>query len=79
MIDVKLREVELTLKALNVFFIKTMETKGFILISYHHKCLIWLLPIHLNTYVMGLWPLEIFLLLQRRDSRQNLMSTDVRF
>ena len=56
----------LTLKAL-IFFIKTLETKGFISIWYHHKCLIQLFPIHLNTYVMGLRPLEIFLLVQRGD------------
>ena len=26
----------------------------------HHKCLSLLFLLHLNTYVMGLWPLEIF-------------------
>ena len=36
----------------------------------HHKCLRQLFPIHLNTYVMGLRPLEIFLLLQCGDRRQ---------
>ena len=36
-----------------------MEIKGFISIYYHHKCLIQLFLIHLNTYVMGLRPLEI--------------------
>ena len=33
----------------------------------HHKCLSQLFPIHLNTYVMGIRPLEIFLLLQCVD------------
>ena len=33
----------------------------------HHNCLSWLFLIHLNTYIMGLRPLEIFLILQRRD------------
>ena len=54
----------LTIKELN-FSLKTMETKGFISISYHHKCLIQLFLIHLNTYVMGLRPLEIFLVERR--------------
>ena len=39
------------------YFIKTLATKGFISIWYHHKCLIQLFSIHLNTYVMGLRPL----------------------
>ena len=56
----------LTLNAL-IFFIKTLATKGFVSIWYHHKCLIQLFPIHLNTYVMGLRLLEIFLLLHCRD------------
>ena len=40
-----------------------METKGFFLTWNHHKCLSYLFLIHLNTYVMGLRPLEICLLL----------------
>ena len=41
-----------------------METEVIFSICNHHKCLIQVFPIHLNTYVMGLRPLEIFLLLQ---------------
>ena len=33
----------------------------------HHKCLSQLFLLHLNTYVMGLRPLEIFLILQCGD------------
>ena len=47
--------------------IKTLENKGFISIWNHHKCLIQLFPIHLNTYVMSLRPVEIFLILQCGD------------
>ena len=70
----------LTLKALPIFA-KILETKWFLLILNHQKCLIQVFPIHLNTYVMGLRPLEIFLLLQCGVdfSRQNLTSVDVRF
>ena len=50
-----------------IFFIKTLKTKGFNFLLYHHKCFIELFPIHFNTYVVGLLPLEIFLLLQCRD------------
>ena len=50
-----------------IFVIKTLETKGFISIWNHHKRLIQLFPIYLNTYVMGLRPLEIFLLSQGGD------------
>ena len=49
-----------TLKALKCFFMKTLETKGFFSIWNHYDCLSWLFLIHLNTYVMGLRPLEIF-------------------
>ena len=65
----------LTLKALT-FFIKTLETKGFISIWNHHNCLSQVFLIHLNTYGLGLGPLEIFLLLQCGDPfrRQNLKS-----
>ena len=57
-----------------------MEAKGVFSISNHHKYLSELFPINLNTYVMGLRPLEIVLLLQGIDfSRQNLTSVDVRF
>ena len=61
---------------------KTLEAKGFVPVSKHHKCLRLLFTIHLNTYVMGLRPLEILLLLYSAGidfSRQNLTSTDVRF
>ena len=60
---------------------KTLETKGFILIWYHHKSLFQLFPIHLNTYVMGLRPLEIFYSYSAGIdfSRQNLRTIDVRF
>ena len=37
-----------------------METKRFPSIWNHHEFLSELFPIHLNTYVMGLRPLEIF-------------------
>ena len=72
--------VFLTIKAMN-FLIKTLGTKGFFSIRNYHNRLSWRFPIHLNTYVMGLGPLEIFLLLHRGTdfSRQNLTSTDVRF
>ena len=62
-----------SLQTLN--FVKTMETKVGFSIRNHHECLSWLFQIHLNTYVMGLRPVE---LLQYGD-RQNLTSTDVRF
>ena len=41
-----------------------METKGVFSILKHHKCLNKRFLIHLNTDVMGLWSLEIFLLSQ---------------
>ena len=37
-----------------------LYTKGFYSIRKHHKCLSSLFLIHLNTYIMGLRPLEIF-------------------
>ena len=58
----------LTLKALNIL-IKNMETKGFLWIWNHHKWLSYLLLIHLNTYVMGLRPLCLYLL-----ARQHVFS-----
>ena len=39
----------------------------FLSIRNHHKCLSQIFLIHLNTYVMGLRQLEIFLLLQSGD------------
>ena len=39
-----------------------------------HKCLRQLFPLHLNTYVMGLRPLEIFVLLVRGSTLRR--STD---
>ena len=44
-----------------------MKTKGFISIWNHHKCISQPFPIHLNTYVIGLRPLEMFLFFQCRD------------
>ena len=41
-----------------------MEAKSIFSIWNHHKWLSQLFPIHLNAYVIGLWPLEIILLLQ---------------
>ena len=54
------------------------EAKGFFQFEIIINAFLFL--IHLNTYVMGLRPLEIFLFLQCGDlcRRQNLMSTDVR-
>ena len=54
-----------------------METKGSISIWDHHNCLSQLFLIHLNTYVMGLRPLEIFLLFQRGDRlyRRQILTT----
>ena len=51
-----------------------METKGFLLIGNHHKCLSQLFLLHLNTYVMGLRPLYIFYYVSARIDfrRQNL-------
>ena len=43
------------------------ETNGFFSIGNHHKCLFL---VHLNTYVMGLRPLHIFLVLQCGDRLQ---------
>ena len=47
----------------------------------HHKCLSYLFPLHLNTYVMGLQSLWIFYFFSAGIDfrRQNLTSTDVRF
>ena len=45
----------------------------------HHKCLSCLFSIHLNTYVMRLRPLEIFLLLQCRGSMLDLRNVCSRF
>ena len=42
---------------------KSLEAKGFFSVWNHHKCLIQVFPIHLNTYDMGLRPLWIFILL----------------
>ena len=47
----------LTLAAL-IFLLKTFM-KNFLILT-HHKRLSKLFPIHLNTYVMGPRPLEIF-------------------
>ena len=50
-----------------LFSYKPCRPKRFFSIWNHHKCLSYLFPLHMNTYVMGLRPLEIFLLLQRGD------------
>ena len=60
----------LTLKRWIIFFIN-YENQSVFSIWKHHKCLTQLSLIHLNTYVMGLRPLEIFLLLQRGDRLQS--------
>ena len=63
-----------------------METKAFYSFRNHHKCFSQLFLIHLNTYVMGLQPLEIFSLLQFRDRlkssesdvyRRQILTTEV--
>ena len=64
------------------FLWKLWKPKLFFSVWKQHKCLRLLFTIHLNTYGMGLRPLEIFLLLYSAGidfSRQNLTSTDVRF
>ena len=53
----------LTLKALNSFRKIHGEQRVFSILN-HNKCLFL---IHLNTYVMGLRPIEIFVLLQCGD------------
>ena len=58
-----------------------METKGLFSIWNHHKSLSLVFPIHLNTYDMGLRPLQIFFYFYSAGidfSRQNLTSIDVR-
>ena len=47
----------------------------------HHKCLCQLLPLHLNTYVMGLRLLQIFYIFSEGIvfRRRNQTSVDVRF
>ena len=57
----------LTIEALN-FFIKNLEDQRFFFqFAIIINVLSQLFLIHLNTYVMGLRPLEIFLLLQCGD------------
>ena len=56
----------LTLKAL-IFFMKTLEAKGVFSVWNYHKGLIQVFPIPLNTYVLGIRPLEIYSLLQCGD------------
>ena len=56
----------LTLKAMN-YFNKNLEDQRVYSIQNHHTCFIEVFMIHLNTYVMGLRPLEICLLLQCGD------------
>ena len=59
---------------------KTMRAKGLFSILNQHKCVSQVLPIHLNTYVMG--PLLLYFYSYSALSdfrRQNLTSTDVRF
>ena len=66
------------LRRLNVFI---QIKKHFLSIWNHHKCLSYLFPLHLNTYVMGLRSLCIFYFFSAGIDfwRQNLTSTDVRF
>ena len=68
----------LTLKPLK-YFVSTKETKGLYSIWNHHKCLIWLYLHHLNTYVMCLRLIDIFIFFSVGIifMCQNLMSTDV--
>ena len=68
-------------KARRYFVKKNRNQSGFFSIWIHHKCLRQLFLIHLNTYVMGLRPLEICWFLQCGDRliRQNLTSLNVRF
>ena len=54
------------LKRCNIF-VQTWQLKGFFQFEITKKCLSLLFLIYLNTYVMGLRPLEIFSLLQGGD------------
>ena len=56
----------LTLKAMNLFM-KTLEAKGFFGLEIIITVLSYLILILLNACVMGLRPLEIFLILQCGD------------
>ena len=49
-----------------LFLYKPWKPKVFSIWN-HHKCLSFLFPLHLNTYVMGLRPLEIFQFFQCGD------------
>ena len=52
-----------TLQPLKYFWINHGHKRVFS-IRNHHKCFSQLFPLHLSTYVMGLRPIEIFVLLQ---------------
>ena len=69
----------LILQALKYF--KIIEKTKFFSTWYHHKWLSQLFPIHLNTYVMGLWPLSIYYSFNAgiHVTRHNLTAMDVRF
>ena len=65
-----------------LFLYKPWRHKGFFSIWSMYKCLSWLFLVHLNTYVMGLRPLEICWFFQRGDrlyTSASESSTDVRF
>ena len=49
-----------------LFFISHREQMVFFSIWNHHKCLSYIFLIHLNTYVMGLQPLDIILIISVR-------------
>ena len=57
----------ITLEALGFFYLSKELNLGSYSISNYYKCFSQLFPFHLNTYVMGLQPLQICVLLQRGD------------
>ena len=68
----------LTLKALKYFYI-TYGDQRFFSIWNHHKCLSQLIPLYLNTYVMGQYKYPNYFSARTVFGRQNLTSIDVRF
>ena len=74
-------KIILTLKPLKrwIFFIKTLKAKRFFSIGNHHNGLSHSFSIHLNTYVMGLRPVEIVYAygVEIDFSCQNLTSTEI--
>ena len=74
----------LTYKELKYLCILTIENKKYFLNLNHHKCLSYLFPLHLYTYVMGLRPLIHYTCIYSYSAgidfrSKNLMSTDVKF